>query len=586
MDMNKKINEESTRAIIGKTHIVVVNGDITTQKVDVIVNSANTWMSLGGSRSVAGAIVKKTLGKVQDDLHKIKLPIDLGDIAVTKGYDLPCKYIFHLATHGSKNEESSISQDDMVVRLHVISKGIMKIIDAANKLDANTLAMPIFATGSLGYPKRIITEAILNGLQKGLSNNSTLKQIRLVVYQNDRAFEKLANAVRYKLIDPVETSLPKIDSAGLEKQSSTFISALSNRYADEKHSVEQSDLDVQTYFLKRNLQLDYCSDVSHLSANYVTVHKDTFNNFEKEIFNLREQVRILREEKSQMEKSLSSTFQFPLPIAFAVSMGASENIPSLRAENLRKAFSIFLRYLAVLGIAEYASAGAFSNDLNAKLVQIFRSPITDGAWLKIIEEISQSFSDEPKANILKEYPQLFIKGKKKSHLGGLLRGLLELRNEIHESYIVDDSSFMRWLERAQPMWQDAIEDAKPVFDYQLFFLEDLIDFGDDDPSVNKYQVRWLMGEFFVPRGEIVEWRTRLKKGRLYLKHPNNESFLQLYPFMIYEHCKITNAREASCIEKVMQESVSFATFRFPYHWKENSCPQEIRRLLGDNQQGP
>ena len=68
-----------------------------------------------------------------------------------------------------------------------------------------------------------------------------------------------------------------------------------------------------------------------------------------------------------------------------------------------------------------------------------------------------------------------------------------------------------------------------------------------------------------------------RKGRFFLKHPALEKFLPLYPFIIYEHCQGTKAREASCIEKVSEDSLSFMTFRFAYKWTDNKFVLETKK---------
>jgi hypothetical protein len=321
---------------------------------------------------------------------------------------------------------------------------------------------------------------------------------------------------------------------------------------------------------------------TELDLNQISVPVESIRNLEAEIFNLREQVRILREENSKLTKDPTTSFQLPLPVAFAASMVEAETTSPLRVENLRRALSILLRYLAVIGMAEYAMAKAFSQELNESLIKMFQTPLTDGAWLKIATDVAKAFCGDQKLIVVEEYGPMMFGGKKSSHLHGLLQGLLKLRNEIHESCLVDDTSTRKWLEKAEPLWGKILQETKLLLQYQLVFVENLLDFGESDPAKHQYQIRWLMGEFFVPRAEIVEWKPRLKKGRLFLKHPEFEQFLPLYPFMIYEHCQITKAREASCIENVLEDSISFSTFRFPYKWQDTTFLGEIKKLFGKN----
>ena len=190
--------KRDSSAYIGNTEIVAVQGDITQQEVDVIVNSANTWMSLGGTRSVAGAIIRKTNKKVVDELAKIKKPVNLGDVIVTPGFDLPCRYIFHVATHGTASEERTISYDDLTVRLLAISNGISNVIKKTTELKINSLAMPLLATGSLGYSSRIVIECILNTLQENLQKGTTLEEVRIVVLRDHETLWQLKQGLRSK----------------------------------------------------------------------------------------------------------------------------------------------------------------------------------------------------------------------------------------------------------------------------------------------------------------------------------------------------------------------------------------------------
>jgi O-acetyl-ADP-ribose deacetylase (regulator of RNase III) len=71
-----------------------VTGDITRQRVDAIVNAANTDLLLGAG--VAGAIRRAGGPAIQEECNGIG-PIPLGEAAVTSGGDLPAPWVIHAA---------------------------------------------------------------------------------------------------------------------------------------------------------------------------------------------------------------------------------------------------------------------------------------------------------------------------------------------------------------------------------------------------------------------------------------------------------------------------------------------------------
>ncbi len=85
----------------------IVQGDITKESVDAIVNAANTDLQLGGG--VAGAIRRAGGPSIQEECNRLK-PVGLGEATATRAGRLSAAHVIHAAVMhlgGSASLESS-----------------------------------------------------------------------------------------------------------------------------------------------------------------------------------------------------------------------------------------------------------------------------------------------------------------------------------------------------------------------------------------------------------------------------------------------------------------------------------------------
>jgi len=154
----------------------IIQGDITTEKVDAIVNAANEHLQHGGG--VAWAISKKggpTIQKESDDWIRQHGSVTHSRPAWTSGGLLPAKYVIHAVgpVWGDGDEDN---------KLESAVTGSLRIAD---ELKCSSIAMPAISTGIFGFPKDRAAEIIFSAIEKYFeSNSSTLKVVKLVLFDN------------------------------------------------------------------------------------------------------------------------------------------------------------------------------------------------------------------------------------------------------------------------------------------------------------------------------------------------------------------------------------------------------------------
>ena len=155
--------------------IQIVQGDITTEDVDAIVNAANEHLQHGGG--VAWAISKKggpTIQKESDDWIRLHGPVSHSHPAWTSGGLLSAKYVIHAVgpVWGDGDEDNKLA--DAVT-------GSLRVAD---ELKLTSIAMPAISTGIFGFPKERAAKIIFSAIEKYFVENSSsgLKIVKLVLF--------------------------------------------------------------------------------------------------------------------------------------------------------------------------------------------------------------------------------------------------------------------------------------------------------------------------------------------------------------------------------------------------------------------
>ncbi|WP_113075046.1 macro domain-containing protein [Petrotoga sp. 9PW.55.5.1] len=180
--MNKIVKEDKIKDI----KITLVFGDITIEKVDAIVNAANSHLQHGGG--VAGIISRKGGSLIQEESNQYLSKygsVETGDVAVTSGGYLNCEYIIHTVGPiwhgGSSNEEK------------LLYKAVFNSLKKAEEMQLTSIALPAISAGIYGYPieKAVVVykKAVFDFIE---SKPSFLKDIRFIIYNENHLgyFEK------------------------------------------------------------------------------------------------------------------------------------------------------------------------------------------------------------------------------------------------------------------------------------------------------------------------------------------------------------------------------------------------------------
>ena len=153
----------------------LVQGDITIEDVDAIVNAANEHLQHGGG--VARTISKKGGPGIQKESEawiRQHGPVSHSYPAWTSGGLLPAKYVIHAVgpVWGDGDEDKKLA--DAVT-------GSLRVAD---ELKLTSIAMPAISTGIFGFPKERAAGIIFTTIEKYFIENSlsVLKTIKLVLF--------------------------------------------------------------------------------------------------------------------------------------------------------------------------------------------------------------------------------------------------------------------------------------------------------------------------------------------------------------------------------------------------------------------
>ena len=154
-----------------KNRIEIIQGDITKQAVDAIVNAANC--SLLGGGGVDGAIHRAAGPELLAECRTLN-GCKTGEAKITKGYKLPAKYVTHTpgpVWHGGSKGEAELLRSCYLNCLALASENGCKTVD-----------FPSISTGVYHFPLEKASEIAIGAIAEYLSAHPGLERVRMVCF--------------------------------------------------------------------------------------------------------------------------------------------------------------------------------------------------------------------------------------------------------------------------------------------------------------------------------------------------------------------------------------------------------------------
>lgn len=162
----------------------IVRNDIVNMDVDAIVNTADPRPVVGSG--VDAGIHRKAGPRLLEARRKIG-DIAVGDAAVTSGYGLSARYVIHAV--GPVWQGGTAREEELLRRCY------RRSLELAQELGCRSLAFPLMAAGSLGFPPELALQNALDAISGFLMHSEM--QVYLVVFSRDafRLSQKLFRGV-------------------------------------------------------------------------------------------------------------------------------------------------------------------------------------------------------------------------------------------------------------------------------------------------------------------------------------------------------------------------------------------------------
>jgi len=169
---------------INQSRLELVEGDITEQDTEAIVNAANP--SLLGGGGVDGAIHRAAGPQLLEECRTLG-GCQTGDARITKGYRLKARHVIHTV--------GPVYHRDGQRAPELLTSAYRRSLEVASENNVRSVSFPSISTGAYGYP---IDEAAPIALQTAinyLESHTDIELVRFVLF-GQRAYQVYEKALR------------------------------------------------------------------------------------------------------------------------------------------------------------------------------------------------------------------------------------------------------------------------------------------------------------------------------------------------------------------------------------------------------
>ena len=151
-------------------NIEIIQGDLTSMNLDIIVNAANHTLLGGGG--IDGIIHRKAGPQLLEGCKKLE-GCEIGSAKMTDGYNLPCKKIIHACGpmyYGNRDNAPQQLRNCYIKCIELAEK-----YRKDNNLKKVSIGFPCISTGIYGYPKDEACKIAIDTVKEYINENIEVK---------------------------------------------------------------------------------------------------------------------------------------------------------------------------------------------------------------------------------------------------------------------------------------------------------------------------------------------------------------------------------------------------------------------------